>query len=240
MKNRVRVPVCQLAAFAIVLAGCVGPKPDQEQTDRPPAPEAAEPTTDERRDTTVEYRNEKWAVLLEHPPSWTATATSEDAPLQAINVYRDEALRSAALPLTIHAPAGISHVSVYPLGWGTEFPPGAMRELGTADDPPAVSFAVNSKESTVLELASGEAWGWFLRPSEPPASWSPAAFLFAQVAVDELEMRCFDRESGEPKGPDACDPLFGDRVERHGTLDPAERALVVEVLESIRFESGSL
>ncbi len=98
-----------------------------------------------------------------------------------------------------------------------------------------MSFEWDNENSFVFLLEDGSPWGYLIQPALPPTGWNEEGYVFAQVAVNDFSASCFDRETGEPKNMEYCDPLMGDRVERRGRLEQSAQAVILDMLRSLYF-----
>lgn len=228
--------------FAMLLTACGAPTGEGNSSAQDGDTTAV--GEDQRPDTATyrwtAYESRKYNVGLQRPADWRIEETEKSEAFTMVNIFSPRREAAIELPITIHADAGVSHVSLYPHGFGTELPSGDRATLDTFDRTAPVDFALAHEESYAFQLENGQTWGYLLQPAAPPAGWSEQGFIFAQIAVDNFEARCFDEATGEAIDMQACDPMTGDRIERSGTLQAAEQEAVRRILRSIHFpEDGT-
>lgn len=186
-----------------------------------------------------DFQNEAFGVKLRKPASWETLATSPSDAFTILNIYPSNREESVELPLTVHVEAKVSYLSFFPKGFGTELPSGRRVSYAKAEREVPVSFPIKKESSSVFMLENGQIWAYLLRPVRPPSGWDEEGFLFAQVAVEHFDVRCFDDETGEPLPMEDCDHLLGDRIERRGTLIEKEQDAVLHMLQSVQFAGGT-
>jgi len=223
----------------IVLVSCNSPKSnDSEQSagadttsdNATPAQQTATSDTSEWQT----YTNNEYNFSMQFPSNWRVVENNVGGNFPIINVYSTAAEDNIDLPMDVHADATVTHVSFFPKGFGTEMPSGDTQKLAAANTDVPGNVALNAQETTLFSLENGAVWGYFLVPDAQPVGWNNG-FFFAQIAVNNFEAKCFDKESGEEKNMQNCDPLMGDQFERYGTLNKQAQTQVQHILESIKF-----
>lgn len=185
------------------------------------------------------YSNSNYHFETRWPASWRITATPPEEPLAAINLYSPEMETKFELPLNVHSPAAVTHLSLFPRGWGTEIPAGKRQSLAEYKGNVPFDHAYDPEESYVLQLESGAVWAYLIHPAQTPANWSDEGYLFAQIAVDDFQAQCYAAENGEPIPMRRCNPMKGDRVERRGKLRQPDRQIIEQTLAALSFFSPS-
>lgn len=177
-------------------------------------------------------------MKLSLPAGWINKQFSHGTK-SAYNFYPENRDVVKHVPLNVHAPATASFVSVWPGGYGTEFPPGTSRTLKEAPQKPKLSFKADPNSSVVFYLENGSPWGYFIVPLPQPSSWHNG-FIFAQIGVEDFKITCYDGKTGKAKSPEACDEMAGDKIIRQGNILPLDSAAIMRILASIGFARESL
>jgi hypothetical protein len=181
----------------------------------------------------IAYANAQFDVILQYPKNWVAADTQYvEMGKFAINVIRKETLNNK-LPLGVHADKELSYVTIWPQGLGTELPQSQKKSLKDTTLSLNLNFAVYQKESTLLLLKNGSIWAYFLKPKQPPASWSDYGFIFAQIRTLQSSIKCYDGQTGEQISLKECDYSQRDQVIRTGTVDEKDAAAIQYILENI-------
>ncbi len=192
---------------------------------------------DERKEQSFKAKSVKYAsgnfnYSLYLPEDWEAEEYREEGPFPVINFFPSAQKGELDLPLTVHANATVSYIGIYPKGYGIELPMGDNRRYGGEYSLP-LNFSADREESKVFLLENGEAWGYFIVPSSPPENWEDHGFLFLQIAVNDFEARCYDKETGEELNMQECDPMMGDTIKRFGNVRGSDRKMLEQMAESI-------
>jgi len=184
-------------------------------------------------------QNDDYHFQLEAPASWQTFRTEESDAFTILNYYHNPQNIDIELPIAIHVDAAVSHVSFYPEGYGTELPFSSQKTFSEMKAEPPVGFPVDTDESIAFMLENGEVWGYLLRPASSVENWEDSGFLFAQIAIENFETKCFDEETGNPLPPEECDPMTGDSVAYHGNTDKYAKTAVFHILKTLEFtETG--
>ncbi len=181
------------------------------------------------------YQNSTYNLSLQYPSDWQVVESPQSTEGNfAVSLYPAGEEAGLDVPLGLHEKADLPYLVIYPMGLGTEFPSGSSSSfLSEGIDPIDVKFVPGQSTSLVFRLFNGEIWGYFLRPETPPANWSDEGFIFAQYAVENFEAQCFDKNTGEEKALDDCDPLAGDRYVRKGQVVPHFANVVHTMLKTM-------
>ncbi|HET6527523.1 MAG TPA: hypothetical protein VFG39_02110 [Balneolaceae bacterium] len=183
----------------------------------------------------IAYANAKYDVVIQYPQNWRIIdKRSSDAEAFAINILKKGILAEKRLPLGVYADMQLSYVAIWPHGLGTELPQSQRVSLKDTTLSLDFNFAVDQKESTLLLLKDGSIWAYFLRPEQPPASWSNYGFIFAQVSTLQSSIRCYDDQTGKQLSLQECDYSKKDYIIRTGTVDQEDAAAIRYILENIR------
>lgn len=171
------------------------------------------------------YTNEQFGFSLMYPPEWQVYEAPNDPIAPKFNIYKPGS-DEQTLPLTHHSP-NVTHVSVFPKGIPTE---GIFGESETS----TVSFSVPTNQARDYLLSDGTHWSTFAGIDTTHPKWNDSGFIFARTNIQDEETTCFrDTEFQEPE---QCDPLTGDRIIRHGTINAMDRAIQEAILSSFTIE----
>lgn len=187
-----------------------------------------------------QFQSDEYNFSMQIPESWENEKYVPGGSFPIINIFPSDDKNKIDLPVTVHADPEISYIGIYPKGYGTELPFSKTRKM-TVDDP-ELTFEINQSESTVFLLENDQPWGYFMVPSSPPANWSDDGFIFAQVAAENIEIKCFDEKTGEELEMSECNPMTGDEIKRFGDIPEENQKDVNTILQSIQFnasENGS-
>lgn len=234
------VSYCSFLLLFLFLAGCT------------PAPSNGETGTNDQQDSTETpagheesgftwslYQNEHYHFQMEAPASWQTFLTKKSDAFTILNYYHNPQNIDIDLPIAIHVDAAVSHVSFYPEGYGTELPFSRRKTFDKMNAEPPVGFPVDTDESLAFMLENGETWGYLLRPAASVENWEDSGFLFAQIAIQDFETRCFDEETRNPLPPEECDPMTGDSMAYRGNIDKQAKTAVFHILKTLEFtETG--
>ncbi|HKL31624.1 MAG TPA: hypothetical protein VJ919_03770, partial [Tangfeifania sp.] len=173
--------------------------------------------------------------LMRLPKDWEFEKSSRGGIFPIINAFPSEERSTIELPATVHANPEISYIGIFPKGYGTDLPFSKIRKISGAD--PSLSFEINQTKTTVYLLENDQPWGYFIVPASPPANWSDDGFIFAQVAAENIEIKCYDEKTGEELEMSECDPMTGDEIKRFGTIPEENQETLTAILQSFQFET---
>lgn len=219
-----------LIIFSIILfAGCTSNK---KQSDNKGTANNEKPAIEQK------FSSDEYSFSVNSPPDWKLEVSEIGNNLAIINIYPVSTADSIDFPLAIHENSGLSYVSIFPNGYGTELPSGKSGNLpGTEEE--LFSFDINVNESLAFFLDNNQAWGYFIVPSSTPSNWSPHGFIFAKAAVNNFSIRCFDKETGKELEMAECNPLLGDSITRYGEVVQEDMQAINSILQSIKLKDIS-
>lgn len=224
--------------FLVFIIGCTQKqKRNKETTDR------IQHSVEENfniKNNTIDwqtYASEESDFSVKFPQNWESELFKIGNVQRIINIYPVNAGDSLDFPLTIHEKPGLSFISIFPDGYGTELPSGKSSSIERNGDKP-VAIDINMKESLAFLIENNQAWGYFIVPASPPASWNEHGFIFAQIAVNDFKIKCFDKESGKELNMSECNPLLGDSVKRYGNVNQEDWATIKKILKTIKFKEN--
>ena len=174
-------------------------------------------------DSWQTYRNDVYHFVVKYPGEWEV-AESDDSIVPMITVMKPGEKGVQDQPLDHFE--NRTHVSVYPRGIPTEGIFAQRKETN-------VDFAYQTEQANDLTLKSGEIWATEARFSAWPESWGPSGFIWGRGKIDGLAVDCIRGENS--LSDKDCDPLFGDVLVRDGAIDPSDRIIIAQILESFRF-----
>jgi hypothetical protein len=207
----------------MIVTGCSDNRQvNREEIVASPVKETMMSTVPELEKVRVESMGFK--MLL--PLSWNSRSELQE-PFTFFSVHPDT-VPGDILPIRIHAPADVTFLSVFPQGYGTELPSGNQEALHRNP-----SFWHEDSRQFLLE--NGQAWAYYLKPAEPPSTWSQDGFFFLQLPVRDFNIRCVDETSSEEKTMKDCDPLLGDHVIRTGKINQNLEVMADSILQSIQW-----
>lgn len=181
------------------------------------------------------YASEESDFSLRFPQDWKLELFKIGNNQRIFNIYPVNADDSLDFPLTIHEKADLSFISIFPDGYGTELPSGKTSSIDKNGEKP-FAFDIHTKESIAFFLENHQEWGYFIVPSSPPASWNRHGFIFAQAAVDDFAIKCFDKKTGRELEMSECNPLLGDSVKRYGNVNQKDWHTINRILETIKLK----
>lgn len=184
-----------------------------------------------------QFQLDEYHFSMQLPEDWEFEKSSRGGNFPIINAFPSDDRSAIELPATVHANPEISYIGIFPKGYGTDLPFSKIRKM-TVDDP-ELTFEINESESTVFMLENDEVWGYFIVPDSPPANWSDDGFIFAQVAAENIEIKCFDEETGEELEMSECDPMTGDEIKRFGNIPEENKESINAILQSIQFNTST-
>jgi hypothetical protein len=180
------------------------------------------------------YRNSEYQIQLQKPNDWKVV----ESPVlegKVINFFPGNATLKNKLPFSIHHDADVSFIVIYPRGLATEFPAGASKVLRQTGLSFEMKIELDENNSKIFYLENGKIWGYALVPENPPSKWGKYALIFAQAAVGEFAVDCYDKKSGNPKPAARCDPMSGDSLVRKGKIDEQSLHTIQQILSGITF-----
>ncbi|MDF1497450.1 MAG: Gmad2 immunoglobulin-like domain-containing protein [Patescibacteria group bacterium] len=157
----------------------------------------------------LDYTSQDYSFSLEYPENWLKNETGASVQEPKINFYKNIS-SSAVLPLDHFS--NENHVSIFPLGIGTEGLVGVSRDVDFN-----VGFIL-SGDSKMFVLEDGTPYAAYLIPQNPPPGWNESGFIWIRAKINNLETTCY--VDGEVVDEQDCNPLMGDtRIERSGRID---------------------
>ncbi|MFW5755878.1 MAG: Gmad2 immunoglobulin-like domain-containing protein [Tangfeifania sp.] len=182
-----------------------------------------------------QFQSDEYNFSMQIPESWENEKYVPGGSFPIINIFPSDDKNKIDLPVTVHADPEISYVGIYPKGYGTELPFSKTRKM-TVDDP-ELTFEINQSESTVFLLENDQVWGYFIVPVSPLANWSDHGFIFAQVAAENIEIKCFDEDTDEELEMSECNPMTGDEIKRFGNIPVENQETLTAILQSFQFNT---
>ena len=170
------------------------------------------------------YRNETLGIGLQYPTNWKVfEGDLFGTPI--VNIYKKSEIKIP--PFTHHSE--VTQVSFFPNGVPTE---GVWGEVATS------AVLVNEDISQAIDfiLEDKKPWATFLSFVSPPKSWQPYGFVWAEVSIDNLAMRCVlddGREASQEECLEIPSPA-GDLV-RVGNIDDVDRETELRIISSLKF-----
>lgn len=208
---------------------------DSKNTDEKVEYEVYTQKTEEKEEVIPSYINETHHFSIKIPEGWRVFESDSANQIQAINIYRSEDSYKLNFPLDIHAPEDVSHISLFPVGLGTELPFGITKILKNYKEEIPLNFSLNEEESYLFLLENAQVHAYFLKPLTPPPGWNEDGFLFIQTQTDGFYGVCYNHDTGIEKKIEECDPLAGDQIKKYGDLNLPERTKIMEILSSLYF-----
>ncbi|HEX6983709.1 MAG TPA: hypothetical protein VF181_13190 [Balneolaceae bacterium] len=182
----------------------------------------------------IGYADTEYDVSFQYPEGWVVVDKRNlDVSRFAINVFEEGTLAEKKFPLGVHTDMQLSYVAIWPHGLGTELPQSQGVSLKDTTLSLNLNFPVDQKESTLLLLKNGSVWAYFLRPEQPPTSWSDYGFIFAQVRTLQSSVKCYDEQTGKQLSLEECDYSKGGQIIRTGTVAEEDAAAIRYILENI-------
>lgn len=192
-------------------------------------------TEEEEEEVIPSYVNENHHFSIKIPEGWRVFESDSADQIQTINIYRSKDSYKLNFPLDIHVPEDVSHISLFPLGLGTELPFGITKILKNYKEEIPLNFSLNEEESYLFLLENAQVHAYFLKPLSPPPGWNEDGFLFIQTQADGFYGVCYNNDTGVEKKIEECDPLAGDKIKKYGDLNLPERTKIMEILSSLYF-----
>lgn len=180
------------------------------------------------------YNNDQFNFQLKFPENWRVVENKIGNRFPVINIFNQRFDEMLDLPVTVHAKAEVSFISIFPQGYGTELPSGQVSRLSESSMPFELSFQVNTEESKVFMLKNEDTWGYFLVAENAPENWQNG-FLFAQISVDNFTAKCYAESSGEEIAMEKCNTVKGDKIIRHGNINQKSKTAIHAILQSFQF-----
>ncbi len=174
----------------------------------------------------VTYKNAKYAFELQYPDTWQV---KEDYSTQVpvINIYK----KSETAKPPFYLQTGKTAISILPQGLGTEGPQSETRVS-------TVTFTEPTKNPVDFLLKDGTPWGTFafFKNKSTSKDWNEFAFIWAEVQVDNLNIKCVSKNGTAIAGE--CE--FGieaaeSKTVRTGAINAADRAIEERILQSFKF-----
>ncbi len=188
-------------------------------------PSSRQPASDHLNiDDWVTYTNEQFGFSVRHPREWEVFEAEADPITPKFNIYKPGS-ETSELPYTHHSPDA-THVSIFPQGIPTE---GVFGEWQDS----TVDFTVPVGDARDYTLSDDTVWATYARVTNAPEPWNESGFLFARVAIKDQTSDCL--RDDEHISPEACDPLTGDQLIHHGSIDEDDRAIQEAILASFTF-----
>lgn len=226
-----------LSVFIIILVIACQNESDEapQSADLIPAAETFTPSSEFEYNFSnwQTFTNRRFHFSLEYPEQWWIAENKGELGPSVINLYNAAYDEYFELPLTINEDPRVSHISFFPEGFGISKPTGTVVPIGEVDI--SITFAPDSMNSVAYQLNDGEVWGYLLKPKVLPPGWSRDGYIFVQISVQDLQLKCFDA-SGKEKAVGSCNPIDGgDRIIKYGTVDKTDRQLINQMLSTIYF-----
>lgn len=190
---------------------------------------------EEEVDTTnwQSYKSNEYNISFKYPQDWRVV--EQNGPFRIISTYSIENEGKFDLPFKIHEDAGVSYLSVFPGGYGTEMPAGKSLSYAEWEGNLSLEFDIAENRSTVFLLENGDPWAFLIRPEASPEGWSEPGFIFTQIKANNIEVTCYDRDTGEQKDMKNCEPLMGDDVKRRGDISKKDCEIIRSIIASTYF-----
>ncbi len=182
--------------------------------------------------SSKQYHSADFQLVFEYPVNYEVREDSLAGQTPVINVSRKN--NPGVPPYGIHEDFENTYISFLPDGFGVDGPAGTQKSVEEFGNPLPFSFEVDEKESRVYLLNNGEVWGFYLRFSTLPESWSEFGGIFIRYKVWDFEARC--KSSADEEIPiEECDPLTGDKILYFGEVDGKSKKEIDEILKSLWF-----
>lgn len=226
-----------LYLFVLLVLSCQDKK-QQNQTEVNQNEESRTQEGDQMREKPLakSYSNREFGFSFNYPKDYQVYEGSLPGEVPVINVFE---AGTAQPPLAIHEDAGLNYISVLPEGFGVDGPGGERKNLQEWDGEVPVSFDVDPEKSTVYLLENGEPWAFYLRPQNPPESWSKYGGIFVHYAVQEFKTKCIDKETGREIAAKECDPMTGDVLKFYGEIASEAKESLNQTLQSLKLQQPS-
>ena len=189
------------------------------------------------RESWEVYTNQQFNFTLKYPDNWRVFEDNPGDRYPVINVYSSRNAAEFEVPLDIHSKPLVSYLVIYPKGMGTELPSGGSVKISEYDQSIPVNFSVE-QDGEIFLLENGDSWGYFLPLGNAPQDWDQG-FIFAQIAINNFEAKCYDEETGEEVAMEECDPMTGDKIKKYGNIHEEESKKIKGILKSFKFLEGS-
>lgn len=181
------------------------------------------PPADIDVDEWVTYTNNEFGFSLRHPSSWQVHEAPNDLITPKFNIYKPGS-DTNDLPY-IHHSQNVTHVSVFPQGVPTEGVFGESRGS-------SINFNVPTINARDYTLSNGSVWATYAGVIGTSDVWNESGFIFAGVPIINHTRDCL--RDGVDVPQDQCDPLTGDQVIHHGSINENDRRIQEEILASFR------
>jgi hypothetical protein len=169
------------------------------------------------------YYNADFGFELKFPRDWQVKE-GDDQGIPVINIYKKS--ETKVPPFTHHSM--VTQVSVFPRGIPTE---GVMGETHSS------SFSLDEETSIANDfvLSNDTPWASFLTFKNPSSKWQ-GGFVWAEVAIKGLQVRCIDPSSVERVIAEAdCVDVPGGKLIRSGVVNMNDRTIEERIISTFRF-----
>ena len=225
-----------LILFFGLLISCQSDDKNQQDSENEKQPnEDVKSESQETSGNMKHFQSDESHFSMRLPMDWEFEKSFRGRDFPIINAFPSDDKSTMELPATVHADPEISYIGIFPKGYGTDLPFSKTRKISGAD--PSLSFGINQTRTTVYLLENDQPWGYFIVPASPPANWSDDGFIFAQVAAENIEIKCYDENTGEELEMSECDPMTGDEIKRFGNISEENQKSVNTILQSFQFET---
>ncbi|MFT5180086.1 MAG: hypothetical protein ACI9GH_000405 [Candidatus Paceibacteria bacterium] len=169
----------------------------------------------------VKYENKEYGFELEYPNHWRIHVEDDDLSPK-INFYPFQ--NNIELPLSHFTNA--TQFSIYPKGIPSEGLIGENVEVG---------LNINEEVDVVREyvLADKDKWATMITFKDVPESWKPWGFIWAGVAIEDLEYSC--RQGFNIVSAELCNTFEGDELLRDGNTDNDLLEIERKIINSFKF-----
>lgn len=228
-----------LVLFIVLVTSCQSPNKSKQDSEKEKQPsEKMKNGIPEVPDNWQQVQSDEYNFLMQIPKSWENEKYLPGGSFPIINLFPSDDKSKIDLPVTVHAGAEISYIGIFPQGYGTELPFSKSRKM--ADTDLSLTFEADQTKTTVFLLENDQVWGYFIVPASPPENWSDNGFIFARIAAEDIEIRCFDEETGKELEMSECDPMTGDEIKRFGNIPVENQEDVNTILQSFQFNNSTV
>ncbi|MDX1543225.1 MAG: Gmad2 immunoglobulin-like domain-containing protein [Christiangramia sp.] len=223
-----------MRSIILLLALCmvVSCKNDSQTKDQKTEQEESPVVKKKLSNTT--YTDDKWGFSLEHLDNWQIFKSQLAGDVPVINLYSEKAGFNP--PFAIHEEPENAFLAILPKGFGVDAPSGKRKSLAYWNGNLSMDPELNSEESKVYLLESGEPWAFYLRFTNPPANWGEYGSVFVHFKVNDFKAECFS-DAGEKKEMKNCDPMGPDEVRYYGNVEVSSKEVLMEAIHSFKFNS---
>lgn len=224
-----------LGIFLVLLGSTCAPAESTDGTTTDPVDSLPSDPITEMPTEWDTLREDNYHVAMEYPADWQVEHGGVGA-MPLLSVYAPTTADTADLPPRVHGPAGLSYVTIFPKGLGVDAPAGSSQTVAEYEGLVPSSFRLDEQRSVVYQLENGRPWAYLLRPVSPPPGWTEGGYVFAQIGIPDVQITCYDAQTGQAKPMERCDHLGGgDRIVRSGRAGDVDRQVVEEMLSSLYF-----